>query len=161
MPSTFISKSVSKISNSSGSKTSFQVIKGQDGVVHRIRGISGNNTGTYNIMENIMRQNKETGAINRKSRQFKIKTANIMRLMQSPVNSPRMKSPRMKSPVRMKSPMNTPTTRSSTIKSKIPKSVPKKVKLVPKKPKLVPKEVKLVPKEVKSVPKKPKLVSNK
>lgn len=84
----FIHKSVSQIKTENGKKkSSFKIIKGKNGEIHQIKGITSNNDpNILNIHENIQKLNKETGIIRAKHRTFKIKSSDISTLLKNNSN---------------------------------------------------------------------------
>jgi hypothetical protein len=88
----FIHKSVSQIKTENGKKkASFKIIKGKNGEIHQIKGItSDNNPDILNIRENIQKLDKESGIIRAKHRVFKIKSSDISTLLKD--NSPKENS---------------------------------------------------------------------
>lgn len=81
----FIHKSVSQVKTENGKKkASFKIIKGKNGEIHQIKGITSNNDpNILNIHENIQKLNKDTGIIKAKHRTFKIKSSDISTLLKN------------------------------------------------------------------------------
>ena len=81
----FIHKSISQLKTENGKKkSSFKIIKGKNGEIHQIKGITSNNDpNILNIQENIQKLNKETGIIRAKHRTFKIKSSDISTLLKN------------------------------------------------------------------------------
>ena len=108
-------------------KSSFHVIKGTNGEVSQIIGVSNNiDPSTYHIQMDIKKLNKDTGMMRSAHKVFKMKSSNILNLLDKSKDN--IKSPKEKSIVMSK-------------ESK-PKPMPKESKPVTKesKPKPMPKE---------------------
>lgn len=79
----FFKQSVSQLQNKDGmKKSSFEIIKGQNGEIHKLKGTTNNqNSGVYKITQDNMLQNKTTGIIHTKHRIFKIKSSDILSIL--------------------------------------------------------------------------------
>ena len=79
----FIKESIHQIKNIDGKKkTKFEIIKGKDGEIHQIKGITSNeNSDMFNINQHVIKKNLNKGIIYDKHRKFKIKASNLNSLL--------------------------------------------------------------------------------
>jgi hypothetical protein len=172
----FIQKSISHIQNQNGKKkSSFHVVKGTNGEVAQIIGVSNNtDPDTYHVKMDLKKINKDTGLIKSAHKVFKIKSSNILNLLKESKNKEVIKDEIKKIDIGSKKNLNKklivvskdmskefPKKESKVVSKESPKKESKVVsKESPKKEsKVVSKESKVVSKE--SPKKESKVVSKK
>jgi hypothetical protein len=80
----FFQKSVQHFENNSGKKkSSFEIIKGKNGEVEQIKGFSTNDDKIFHIKQQKIKKNDATGQPKVSYKIFKIKSSNLVSLMDS------------------------------------------------------------------------------
>ncbi len=65
--------------NNNRKKSVFKIIKGQNGIFEQMQGISLNGE-KYNVQQNIIKKNKDSGLLSTQHRVFTIKSSNLKEL---------------------------------------------------------------------------------
>ena len=79
----FIKESIHQFKNVDGKKkTKFEIIKGKDGEIHQIKGITSNeNSDIFDINQHVIKKNLNKGTVYDKHRKFKIRASNLNSLL--------------------------------------------------------------------------------